>query len=121
MRDHTRRSVAYVFGRLAGHASGAVYDPALRSWVNMAGDVDRNGVHVYDYWRNAHLSGSPTLGGGLELVDHGDGARVRLSLRTSGWCVGYDQQTNSHIEVRARGREVEVFDLETRQFHVYSV
>lgn len=120
MRDHTRRGIAYIVGRLAGHPSGAVYDYEIGSWTNIAGDVERDRVNVYDYDRHAHLTGSPSHDG-LDLFDHGDRAHVQISLRSSGWCVGFDQATRSHFEVRTRGRDVEVFDFETRRFHAYSV
>jgi len=120
MKDHTRRSVAYVVGRLAGNPSGVVYDHEIGTRTIIAGDVDRGGVNVYDYDRRARLSGSPT-GDGLDLFDHGDRAHVQISLRSPGWCVGFDQATRSHFEVRAHGREIEVFDFETRRTHVYTV
>lgn len=119
MRDHTRRGVAYIVGRLAGYPSGAVYDHGIRSWTNIAGTVDRDSVHVYDYARQAHLMGSASRDG-LDLFDHGDRTHVQLSLRPSGWC-GFDYATKSHFEVRAHGRDVEVFDFQTRRLHVYSV
>ncbi len=120
MRDHTRRGVAYIVGRLAGFPSGAVYDHGAKSWVNIAGQVDPGEVHVYDYDRCAHLSGSQ-LREGLDLFDHGDRSHLQLTGSGTGRYAGYDHATKSHFSVRTHGRDVEVFDFQTRRSYAYSV
>ncbi len=120
MQDHTRRSVAYIVVRLAGHPSGAVYDHHIRSWTNIAGHVDHGAIRIYDYDRRAHLSGLQ-FREGLSLFDHADRAHLELSASGSGRYTGYDHGTGSHFEVQARGRSVEVYDHQTGQLHSYSV
>jgi hypothetical protein len=120
MRDDTRRGVAYVVGRLAGNASGAVYDHGVGCASNFAGDVDQDVVRVYDYERRAHLSGG-RAGGGFSLFDHAAGARIHLSVLGGGRFVGYDYDTKSYFEVRAQARDVEVYDRTTGQRFNYSL
>lgn len=120
MRDHTRRGIAYVVGRLAGHPSGAVYDHAISSGTPIAGHVDYGAVRVYDYERGAHLTGT-RFREGLHLFDHADGSHVQLSTSGSGHYRGYDHGTESRFEVRTLGRSVEVYDHQTRRLYCYSV
>jgi hypothetical protein len=120
MRDHTRRGVAYVVGRLAGHPSGAVFDHEISSWTPIAGHVDYGAVRVYDYQRRAHLTGS-RFRESLNLFDHADGVHVQLSTSGPGRYTGYDHGTDSRFEVRAHGRSVEVYDHQTRRLYCYSV
>jgi hypothetical protein len=120
MRDHTRRGVAYVVGRLAGHPSGAVFDKQLGSWTPIAGHVDYGAVRVYDYERRAHLTGS-RFREGLNLFDHADRAHLLLAASGSGRYTGYDHATGSRFEVRAQGRSVEVYDHQTQRLYGYRV
>jgi len=120
MRDHTRRDVAYIVGRMAGLASGSVYDHAAGRSISIAGTVEQDAVNVYDYERRVHLSGARSLDG-VDVFDHGHRARLQLALRSPGRFVGYDHATNSLFEIRAQGRVVEVFDFQTRRSYAYSV
>jgi hypothetical protein len=120
MREHTRRGVAYVVGRLTGRPSGSVYDHSTRTQAQLAGHVDHGAVHVFDYDRRAHLSGS-RFREGISLFDHGDDATVQLAASGPGRYVGFDHGTKSRFEVRTVGRSVEVYDHQTRRLHVYSL
>jgi len=121
MKEQTRRGVAYIVGRLAGFSSGGVYDHDARLLVNIAGSVEADAVHVYDYDRGVHLSGERSRNS-LVLFDHGhERARLELALRSPGRFVGYDHSTRSLFEIQAQGRAVEVFDFQTRRSHAYSV
>ncbi len=120
MRDHTRRGVAYIVGRLAGNPSGSVYDYRLRFSTSMAGSVDREGVHVYDYDRHAHLGGGRS-GDGFSLYDDRDRVCILLSVSGPSRFRGYDFGTGSYFEAQVNGRNVEVYDHETRQFHNYGL
>ena len=120
MRDHTRRDVAYIVGRLTGLASGAVYDHAAGRSISIAGTVEQDAVNVYDYERRVRLSGARSRDG-LDVFDHGHRTRLQLALRSPGRFVGYDHATKSLFEVRAQGRAVQVFDFQTRRSYAYSV
>ncbi len=116
MKTHTRYAVAYIAGRRAsGQNSGAVYDFQASRHVSMSGTLSGARVTAYDHERNCHITGS-----GVSLYPYGNGAYVTLQLSTSTFS-GYDYDSKRHFTGNVTGRNVALYDYETRHFYHYAI
>jgi len=120
MRDHTRRGLAHVAGRLlSGKSVSHVYDYSRGRYFNIGGKVSSDEVRVYDYERGAHLEGRRN-GNHFGLYDYGDSVFIELTMKADRFR-GYDYQTGSFFDGQVRGNDISLYDYQTAQFYEYSL
>lgn len=112
MDDTTRRTIAYIGGRLiSGKRSSAIYDYSGGGYTSIDGSVTSSNVDVYDYGRSCHVSGS-----GGSLYDYGRGCHVDLKAKDATRFSGYDYGSSSYFEGTVSGASVSFYDYDTGSY-----
>jgi hypothetical protein len=120
MHDDTRAGVAHIAGRLISrHDATDVYDHGAGRYRMIDGVVSGDRVNVFDYHRSVFIDGLPHERG-FSLYDYGHYAHVDLSLQGNRF-EGYDHATGGFFSGTVEGRDVQVFDAHTGQYHNYSL
>ncbi len=115
MNSNSRACVAYIAANLCGANASSVYDYSRSKTISISGSVDSNNVHIYDYDRGCHVSGSPN-----NLYDYGNKRYITLTMHNSKFS-GYDYHTRSHYSGRVNGNSVSIYDYETSSYYSYRV
>ena len=115
MKDHTRRAIAYIVGRLAGPDGSSVYDYSVSKHFNFSGNVSQESVSVYCYDQKCHIGGS--VG---NLYHHGNKKHIGLNYR-EGTFDGYDYDSSKHYSGTVSGNSVSIYDHEHSKHFNYGV
>jgi hypothetical protein len=120
MEPNTRTVVAYIAVRLiSGQNASSIYDFSRSEHIPIGGVVNRGHVQVYDYERNAHISGS---GNGINysLFDYGQSSHISLTINGNNFR-GYDYGTGNHFSGSVRGRSVSFYDYGESSYFSFSI
>lgn len=120
MKDHTRRAVAYIAGRLVcGTGSSSVYDYDSSKRFDFSGQISPTDVSVYDYEQRCYISGSGSSGS-YSLFHRGNGKHITLNIE-GGQFNGYDHDTRKQFTGRVSGNSVSIYDYEHSKYFNYSI
>lgn len=116
MRSYTRRSVAYIGGRIiSGRSSSSIYDYSVGRYTNMSGRVADGRVAVYDYDQKNHISGSYS-----SLYHYGNNAFISLNISGNNFS-GYDYDSGSHFSGHVTGNSISLYDYGAGSYFNYTI
>ena len=116
MVHDARRAAAYVLGRLSsGRKSTSIYDYEAGRYYNFSGTVaDR--INVFDYERGNYLTGPLN-----SLYDYAQGNYLQIKAKSNGRYSGYDYASRQYFEARVSGRNVNLYDYESRTYYDFQL
>lgn len=120
MQNHTRRTIAYIVGRLiSDDASATVYDYSSFKHFSFGGDVSLSQITIFDYDKQCQISGLGSLDS-INLYHFGNRNHIFLNIEETHFN-GFDYDTNSHFSGDVMGKSVSIFDYEHNAYFNYSI
>jgi len=111
MRDHTRRVIAYIVGRVVRRESlSSIYDQALSRHFAFGGELSEESVFIYDHEQKCHISGSGTEGR-YSLYHFGNGKHISLKVSDDGF-EGYDHDSGMRFSGSVKEKSISINDTE---------
>jgi len=123
VKEHTRRAVAYIVGRLVTDThSGTVYDYSAKAYFSFSGEVSPSQIAVYDSMVRCGINGAEGNGGGIIplgkpslreffLYHYGNAKHLSVEI-TGGRFQGYDYDSGRHYSGFVNGNLITLFDYE---------
>lgn len=122
MKQHRRRSVAFILGALFGkrHNVGAVYDFGAAQHFNFGLTANGRNISAYDFDRRTHVTGTVS-DRQVAMYDHGESEHFSITLKPNRAFSGYDFGTSTHFSGQVQGHSITLYDFETASHYIFSV
>ncbi len=120
MKPHTRRSIAYIVGRLiSGKSTSYIYDYLESKYFCFGGNVSMGDVSIYDYELRRHISGNGS-NGSFSLYHYGNNRHIQLTLDGAHFN-GYDYDVGKHFSGNVSENSISLYDYEHSKYFNYSI
>jgi hypothetical protein len=122
MKDHTRRAVAYIAGRLATDKySSSLHDHSVSKDFTFEGSISPTSVSIFDYQKKCKITG-PGDAGSYTLLHHGNYKEVILKFEmATNEFSGYDDDSKTNYTGKVEGNSISIYDQEHSQLFTYSL
>lgn len=117
VKEHTRRVVAYIVGRLVTDMQSAtVYDYSAKTHFPYSGEVSASRIAVYDCMVRCNINGGESSAGKSPLREfflyhYGNAKHLSVEI-TGGRFQGFDYDSGRHYSGSVNGNLITLFDYE---------
>ncbi|UCG77226.1 MAG: hypothetical protein JSV21_06420 [Nitrospirota bacterium] len=120
MKDHTRRAIAYIAGRLISRESSTtVFDYSCFKYFSFVGEMNLENISVFDYENQCLIRGFGSTGS-INLYHYGNKSHIYLNIEDKHFN-GFDYQTGTHLSGDVDDRAIKIFDYEFDTNFNYSI